>query len=153
MKDKRRIQIPVLPYMLLVLALVAFVLAAMVYVNFPSKTTLAAGIAAAGLLITILAFAARPEMVGELLTSRKTLLWVNDIVLILLIIAIGVVLSHIGFRRNVRYDFTQNQLFSISDMTIQTVRNLDKDIHITAFYPAGTPEAGMIKDLLGEYRR
>ncbi|MBU1108391.1 MAG: GldG family protein [Candidatus Riflebacteria bacterium] len=153
MKDKRRIQIPVFPYILLILALISFVMALLVYINFPSKHTVAAGTAIAGLLISLIAFAARPVMVSELLTSRKTLLWVNDIVLILVIISIGVVLSHIGFRRNVRYDFTHNQIFSISDMTIQTVRNLNKDVRITAFYPKGTPEEGMIRDLLNEYKR
>ncbi|PKL39506.1 MAG: hypothetical protein CVV41_20935 [Candidatus Riflebacteria bacterium HGW-Riflebacteria-1] len=153
MQDKRRIQIPVFPYVMLVLALVLFVLAAMLYINFPSKATAAAGTAAVGLLVAVLAFVARPAMVRELLTSRKTLLWINDIALIMIIIAIGVVLSHIGFRRNVRYDFTQNQLFSLSDMTIQTVRNLKQDVRITAFYPTGSAEAGMIKDMLGEYKR
>ena len=153
MQDKRRIQIPVYPYILLILALLVFLAAGMVYVNFPSRHDISAGIAILGLVLVIVAFAVRPVMFNELLTSRKTLLWINDAVLILLIIGIGVVLSYIGFRRNVRYDFTQNQLFSISEMTIQTVRNLDKDVLITAFYPRGTPEEGMITDLLTEYKR
>lgn len=153
MKDKRRIQISVFPYILLIAALGTLIAAAMIYVNFPSRHDVAAGTAVAAVLMSIVAFAMRPGMVGEFLASRKTLLWINDIALIFIIIGIGVVLSHIGFRRNIRYDFTQNQLFSISDMTVQTVRNLDKNVHITAFYPYGSVEERMIKDLLGEYKR
>ena len=153
MKDKRRVQIPVFPYILLIVALIFFVMAFLIYINYSGKASVAAGTAIAGLLIALTAFAYRPAMVSELLTSRKTLLWVNDFALMLIIICIGVVLSHIGFRRNVRYDFTHNQIFSISGMTVQTVRSLDKDVRITAFYPKGTPEEGMIQALLNEYRR
>jgi hypothetical protein len=153
MNDKRRIQIPVYPYIIVILSLLLFLTAAMLYVNFPSRHDVSAGVAIAGLVLLAVAFAVRPVMFKELLASRKTLLWINDAMLILLIIGIGVVLSYIGFRRNVRYDFTQNQLFSISPMTVQTVRNLDKDVTITAFYPRGTAEEGMIRDLLTEYKR
>ncbi|KAF1079752.1 MAG: hypothetical protein GQF41_3869 [Candidatus Rifleibacterium amylolyticum] len=153
MNDKRRIQIPVYPYILLILSLLVFLAAGMLYINFPSRHDIAAGVAIAGLVLVLVAFVARPAMFKELVSSRKTMLWINDAVLILLIIGIGVVLSYIGFRRNVRYDFTKNQLFSLSEMTIQTVRNLDKDVLITAFYPRGTAEEGMIKDLLTEYKR
>ncbi len=153
MNDKRRIQIPVYPYILLLLALIVFLVAGMLYVNFPSRHDVSAAVAVFGLILVIIAFVARPDMFRELLTSRKTLLWINDAVLILLIIGIGVVLSYIGFRRNVRYDFTRNQLFSISEMTVQTVRNLEKDVLITAFYARGTAEEGMIRDLLTEYKR
>lgn len=153
MKDKRRIQIPIFPYILLIVALGTLCAAVMVYLNFPSRHDLATGTAVSALLMGVVAFAMRPKMLSELFASRKALLWINDIVLIFIIIGIGVVLAHIGFRRNIRYDFTQNQLFSISDMTVQTVRNLDKNVHITAFYPYGSAEERMIKDLLGEYKR
>ncbi len=153
MNDKRRIQIPVLPYLLLILSLATLVAAGLIYVNFPSQTTAAMGTLVAGVVLAIAAFAGRPAMASEIFASRKTILWINDIVLVLLIIGIGVVLSHIGFRRNFRYDFTHNQMFSLSDMTIKAVRSLEKEVRITAFFPQGSPEEQMIQDLLKEYRR
>ncbi|HPT46706.1 MAG TPA: GldG family protein [Candidatus Rifleibacterium sp.] len=153
MNDKRRVQIPVLPYLLLVMAMAVIIAAGLIYVNFPSRNYATMATLAAGIVLAIAAFAVRPAMFSELLTSRKTILWINDLILILLIIGIGVVLSHIGFRRNFRYDFTHNQMFSLSEMTVQAVRSLNKEVRITAFYPEGTGEETMIKDLLTEYRR
>lgn len=153
MTDKRRIQIPVFPYILLILSLATLIGAGLIFVNFPSQAAVAWGTLAAGVVIGIVAFGSRPAMASELFASRKTLLWVNDIVLILLIIGIGVVLSHIGFRRNFRYDFTHNQMFSLSDMTIKAVRGLEKDVRVTAFFPKGATEEAMIEDLLQEYKR
>ena len=153
MNDRRRIQIPILPYLLLIVSLAIIIAAGLIYVNFPSQTTAASGTLLAGVLAALVAFVSRPAMLSEIFASRKTLLWLNDIVLILLIIGIGVVLSHIGFRRNIRYDFTASQMFSLSDLTIKAVRELQKDVKITAFFPKGTAEEGMVEDLLKEYRR
>lgn len=153
MTDKRRIDIPVFPYILFIISLAVLVVGALLMVNFPSKTTAAWGTMAAGVVLALTSFVLRPAMASEIFASRKTVLWLNDIVLILLIIGIGVVISHIGFRRNIRYDFTQNQMFSLSDMTIKTVRTLNKDVKVTAFYPQGAPEGKMLADLLEEYKR
>lgn len=153
MTDKRKFQIPVFPYILFIVSLAVLIAGALIYVNFPSKTTAAWGTIAAGVVIALTSFAMRPAMVSEIFASRKTLLWVNDVVLILVIIGIGVVISHIGFRRNVRYDFTQNQMFSLSDITIKTVRSLAKDVKVTAFFPRGVAEENMLKELLQEYKR
>ncbi len=153
MNDRRKIQIPVLPYILLILSLATLIAAGLIYINFPSQNHASLGTLVAGLLIAVIAIAIRPAIATEVFASRKTILWANDIILILLIIGIGVVLSHIGFRRNVRYDFTQNKMFSLSEMTVQAVRNLQKEVRITAFYPDGTSEKSMIEDLLKEYRR
>ena len=153
MSDKRRVQISVFPYILLIIALAVMIAAGLVFVNFPSRAAIAWGTLAVGIILAAAGFASRPAMASELFASRKTLLWLNDIVLVLLIIGIGVVLSHIGFRRNFRYDFTHNKIFSLSDMTIQSVRGLKKDVRVTAFFPRGTTEESMVKDLLQEYKR
>ncbi|MDN5280145.1 MAG: gliding motility-associatede transport system auxiliary component [Clostridiales bacterium] len=153
MTDKRRIDIPVFPYLVLILGLVIMLASGLIYANFPSEGKIAVGTLAGGIMVAALAFLLRPAMFQELVKNRKTLLWVNDIALVLIIIGIGVVLAHIGFRRNIRYDFTRNGMFSVSDQTIKTVRNLKKDVKITAFYPKNTREEQMVKELLEEYKR
>lgn len=153
MADKRRIEIPVFPYLMLIFALMMIVASGLFYINFPENAKTAVGIMAAGVMVAGLAFMMRPMMFNELVKNRKTILWVNDIALIMIIIGIGAVLSHIGFRRNFRYDFTRSQMFSLSDQSIRFARNLDKEVKITAFYPKGTTEEQMVKELLNEYKR
>ncbi len=153
MADKRRIEIPVFPYLVLIFGLLMMAASILVYLNFSDQGKLAVGILASGVMIAAVSFLLRPAMVDELLKNRKTILWVNDIALILIIIAIGAVLSHIGFRRNFRYDFTRNKMFTLSEQTIQIARNLDKDIKVTAFYPKGAAEEQIVKELLLEYKR
>ena len=153
MRDKRRIETPLLPYLVLILGLLMVVAAGLIYLNLPDSGKIAGGTLAGGIMVAALAFMMRPELVGELVKNRKTILWVNDVILVLIIIGIGLVLSHIGFRRNIRYDFSRNQMFTISDQTLKIIRNLDKDVQITSFYPTGSTEEQMVKELLTEYRR
>lgn len=153
MSDRRKIEIPVLPYLILVISLGVLVAGGLIFLNYPAHKTVAWGTLATGAAMAILSFVLRPAMASEIFASRKTVLWINDIVLIFVIIGIGMVLSHIGFRRNVRYDFTYNKMFSLSDMTLKTIRGLEKDVKITAFYPRGAVEENMLKELLDEYRR
>lgn len=153
MQDKRKIEIPFFPYLVLVFGLLMMFAAVLVYFNFPHEGKLAAGILAAGVMVAAFAFLLRPEMIDEFVRNRKTLLWINDLALILIIVSIGVVLSHIGFRRNIRYDFTRDGTFSLSDQTLRVVKGLEKEVKITAFYPKNTREEQMVKDLLEEYRR
>ncbi len=153
MQDKRKFKIPVLPYILLILSLGILIFAGLLYLNFPSRENAAAATLAGGILTAVAAFIMRPAMAKEIFTSRKTILWINDFALILIIIGIGVVLSHIGFRRNFRYDFTASGMYSLADMTVNTVRSLEKEVKVTAFYPKGSAEEAMIRDFLHEYRR
>jgi len=109
--------------------------------------------AVVGMLVAIAAMAVTPGMMRDFFTSRSTWLWVNDVILVLSIIGIAVLLSYIGFRRHIRYDFTRDRLFSISDQTIAVLRNLKQEVHITAFFPTGQMEGKMIEDLVKECQR
>lgn len=153
MSDKRKINIPFYPYLLLIFAITAVVVAGVYYINFPSQMTIVYGILGTALFLAVLAFACRPQLIKELFVNKKTLLWVNDIVLILIVISIGVLLSHIAFRRNFRYDFTRNKIFSLSELTMKTIRELDKEVKISAFFPQGSNEEGVMLDLFKEYQR
>lgn len=153
MTTHRRDTSSVLPVLILLLGLVCLLASGISFLMFPSKTNIALGILAAGMLLIAGAFVASPRMLKEILTSRTSWLIVNDVVLVLAIIGIGVLLSYIGFRRHIRYDFTRDRLFSISDSTTKVLRGLRKDVKITAFYPIGSLEYTMIDDLLRECRR
>ncbi|NLI79372.1 MAG: GldG family protein [Candidatus Riflebacteria bacterium] len=153
MTSKRTDRSSIFPVLLLVAGLVGVVSAGLWYLMYPSKETIAWYILGAGGALAIVAFVLSPGLLRDVFASRKTLLWVNDVVMVLAIIGIGVLLTHISHRRNFRYDFTRDQLFSISDKTIKVLRGLTKDVKVTAFYPTGAVETSMIEDLLKEYRR
>ncbi|GAB4273274.1 MAG: Gldg family protein [Candidatus Rifleibacteriota bacterium] len=153
MSDRRKLDIPLYPYLILILGLVCILVSGLVYLNFPSEGKATIGILAGGITTVALAFLLLPEMYHELIKNKRTLLWVNDLILVIIIIGIGVVLAHIGFRRNIRYDFTRNKMFSLSDQTIKLLRNLEKDVKVTAFYPTGSREEQMVQELLNEYKR
>lgn len=153
MSDKRRMKVPFYPYVLLLLSIVFVVTGAFYYLNFPSQHIVVYTILGIGLGLGIIAIICRPVMIKELFGTRKTALWLNDIVLVLIIIAIGVVLSHIAFRRNYRYDFTRNKIFSMSELTMKTIRELDKEVKIYGFFPKDSNEEGVMLDLFKEYKR
>lgn len=152
MSDNRRIKIPFYPYLILLLAVAFLIIAGACYINFPSETKLNYSFLGTSVLFAIIAFACRPAMLKELFWNKKTALWFNDIFFILIIIGIGVLLSHIAFRRNFRYDFTRNKMFSLSDLTIKTIRELNKEVKLYAFFPTGSNEESMIKDLFKQYK-
>ncbi len=153
MNDKRRIEIPVYPYIIFILGLISALAAGLFFINFPSQLNYTYGSLGLGIGLIALSIILRPALFKEIFASKKTLLWVNDLVLILTIIGIGVLVAHIGFRRNFRYDFTRNKMFSISDQTIKTLRSLDREVKISAFFPKNTSDESLIKDLLNEYKR
>ena len=153
MSDIRKEKIPFYPYVLLLFALAFLVFAGCYYVSFPSEIKVFYGILGISVVLAIIGFACRPKMFKELFANKKTLLWVNDVVFVLIVIGIGVLLAHIGFRRNFRYDVTRNKTFSLSDLTIKTVRELNKEVKIYGFFPKGVGEESIMIDLFKEYRR
>jgi len=141
------------PFILFLAGLIGLLSGFVSFQMYPSKTTVAYSVLGTGGGLLLLAFIISPTLLKDLFTSRKSWLWVNDALLVIAFIGIGVLLTHIAFRRNYRYDFTRDQLFSISDSTIKLLGKLDKDVKITAFFPVGAVETGMMDDLIKEYRR
>lgn len=141
------------PAVVLFLGFVALVASGITHMIFPSQTSVSLGVLGASVLLILFSAIMQPSIIRSVLFSRKTFLWLNDAFFILAIIGIGVILSYIGFRRNIRYDFTRDKLYSISDATINIVRRLKKEVVVTAFFPLGKPEYAIIEDFLKEYQR
>ena len=153
MTNNRKIKVPFYPYVLLLISLILIVAAGAFYINYPSQTIVFNYVLGVGLFFAVVAFACRPVLFKEIFATRKTVLWLNDIILIFAIIGIGVLISHIAFRRNLRYDFTRNKIFSLSDLTIKTIKELDKEVKIYGFFPKNGNEEGVMIDLFKEYKR
>lgn len=87
--------------------------------------------------------------------GRSARLGANSVVFVLFVLGILVMVNVIAARRlvNLRHDFTENQLFSLSDQTREVVRGLDKEVGMIAFLaPAGTQRYDRaLDDRLREY--
>lgn len=151
--DNRIEKISLIPIFSFLLGLVIVFSAVFVYLMYPSQLNFTYYTLALGVVLIILSFIIDYKVIIAILSSPKTVLWVNDIILILGIIGIGVILTYIAHRRNYRFDLTKNKLYSLEEQTIKILRNLDKNVVVTAFYPNGALETEMIQNLLNEYKR
>ncbi len=153
MSDKRREKIPFYPYVFLILSFAILLAAGGFYINYPEQIKVVYGLLGTCLIFAVIAFVSRPSIFKELFLNKKTVLWVNDIILVLVVIGIGVLLSHIAFRRNYRFDLTKNKNYSLSDLTIKTIRELDKKVTIYGFFSKGSLIDLYMTDLFNEYKR
>jgi ABC-type uncharacterized transport system involved in gliding motility auxiliary subunit len=52
---------------------------------------------------------------------------------VLIVISLLVALNYLSARRNVRWDLTENRIYSLSDQTVQLLRNLDAPVRFLVF--------------------
>ncbi|MDO8720790.1 MAG: Gldg family protein [Syntrophales bacterium] len=73
----------------------------------------------------------------RLFFRRPTSAWEGLILTGVLVLGISIFLEIISFNHNVRVDLTPTKSYSLSDLTINILRRMDKDIQFTAFYRQG----------------
>src|SRR4030066_726406 len=84
--------------------------------------------------------------------SRKSFLYSGNLLLIVvLVLAILVLLNYFPPRHNLRLDFTEAKLHSLSDQSIQVLKNLKKDVQIKGFFREGNYSRSKLEDLLKNY--
>ncbi|NLM17612.1 MAG: GldG family protein [Candidatus Riflebacteria bacterium] len=154
MNKSNRPHTSIWPYFLLLSGIFLLILSGVLHFSLDTSSTLIRVdfFVLIAVILIILAFIFRPRMIKEIFFSRKTLLWINDALLILSVVAIAMQLSYISFRRNIRIDLTRTKYLSLSDLTLKTLRELDKEVKVTAFYRKNTHEYNLLKDLFDEYK-
>jgi ABC-type uncharacterized transport system involved in gliding motility auxiliary subunit len=153
MSEQKRIEKTTYTVFLLIFGALFLICSALYALMYPSLPNHAWGILAVGVVLTVLSVIMNPSLIRDVFINRRSLLWINDICLVLAIIGIGVMLTYISARRHYKWDLTRDRLFSLSDSTIKQLQLLKKDIKITAFFGTGTIEGQMVNDLLSEYKR
>src|SRR4030042_1068754 len=84
--------------------------------------------------------------------SRKSFLYSGNLLLIVvLVLAILVLLNYFLSRHNLRFDFTEAKLHSLSDQSIQLLKNLDKDVQIKGFFREGNYSRSKLEALLKNF--
>ncbi len=77
---------------------------------------------------------------------------INTAILITLAVAIVGIIGTLSYRHNWRKDFTANKRHSLSEQTLNVLRDLNEHIKVTAFVPKASPAYMDVKDLFDLYR-
>ena len=87
-------------------------------------------------------------------TARSTKHGFNAVVLVIFVLAIVGLANWIVNRHPVKYDTTKNKQFSLSSLTISSLKDLKKPVKITAFFTEAQEEGNRakMKDLLDNYK-
>ena len=87
-------------------------------------------------------------------TARSTKYGLNALVMVILVLAIVVLANWLINRHPFKFDTTKDKQFSLSPLTVTTLKNLKQPVKITAFFAEGQ-EDGLrqkMKDLLDNFR-
>ena len=94
------------------------------------------------------------ETVRNVLGRRTTRYGANTVVMILLLVGILGFVNLIGSRYSQRVDTTANKRFSLADLTVSVLEDLDQDVHIIGFLRSSGSEAAVrfeLDDMLNQY--
>ncbi len=134
---------------LALVALMATALAFLVYEGRGSGVRIA-GTAAVVLVIAYLASGGLGQL--DFFRSRRFFRGSASTVYTITVIAILVVINALASQTNIRWDLTQEGMFTLSDQTVAILRELEEDVHITAFFPEGSAISEEVDTLLTEYQ-
>ncbi|MDD3840543.1 MAG: GldG family protein [Clostridia bacterium] len=82
--------------------------------------------------------------------SKRFKYGTSSMITILVVVAILIFINLIAEQTSVKWDLTQNKLYSLSDQTIEVVENLEKDVNIYPLYSQGE-ENGVIQQIVSKY--
>lgn len=133
------------------LALALIFLSLVTLIIWPYKKTLA-------LFLGLFGIAALVVYVGLNLPSlkqsfkRKSFIYSsNMIVVVVLVLAILVVVNYFLSRHHHRFDFTEANLHSLSDQSINVLKNLKAEVNVKCFFLEGNFSRNKMENLMGIY--
>lgn len=103
----------------------------------------------AGLVAVLVYMAGQWRDVAQFYQGRGAKYGTMSIVSIVVFLGILVAINYLSTRQNKRWDFTANQVYSLSDQTIKILRELQEPVHVTVF--ERNDRQDMHKDRLDEY--
>jgi ABC-type uncharacterized transport system involved in gliding motility auxiliary subunit len=87
----------------------------------------------AGLVSVLIYMAGQWRDVATFYQGRGARYGTMSIISIIVFVAILVAINYLSSRQNKRWDFTANQVYSLSDQTIKILRDLKEPVHVTVF--------------------
>jgi ABC-type uncharacterized transport system involved in gliding motility auxiliary subunit len=112
--------------------------------------TIAEGLA---LVCLVAFFVLHFEQVKAFSGRRSTKMGMNSILMVLLFSAILVIVNFLASRHSARWDFSENQNFTLAPQTYRVLRALPRDVKITVFTRESDPGYRAYKERLESYRQ
>jgi ABC-type uncharacterized transport system involved in gliding motility auxiliary subunit len=112
--------------------------------------TLAEGLA---LLCLIVFFIVHFEVLKAFSARRSTRMGANSVLMALFFVGILSILNFLAVRHSVRWDFSENQNFSLAPQTHRVIRSLPRDVKITVFTREKDPGYQPYRERLDSYRQ
>lgn len=103
----------------------------------------------AGLVSVLIYMAGQWRDVAQFYQGRGAKYGTMAIVSVVVFLGILVAVNYLSTRQNKRWDFTANQVYSLSDQTIKILRELQQPVHVTVFERNDRQE--IHRDRLDEY--
>jgi ABC-type uncharacterized transport system involved in gliding motility auxiliary subunit len=133
------------------IGLTIVILALMAVLIWPHRKPAALILAGLGIAAIIVHIILNRSALKNGLSRRSFLYSSNLILIVVLVLAILVLLNSFLSRHNYRLDFTEAKLHSLSDQSIQVLKNLKKDVQIKGFFRDGNYSRSKMEDLLKNY--
>lgn len=86
-------------------------------------------------------------------SRRSTRMGASSLVLVLLVVGILAVVNFLAARHSLRWDFSENQSFTLAPQTYRILRNLSHDVKVTVFTREKDPGFQSYKERLDSYRQ
>lgn len=84
--------------------------------------------------------------------KRKSFIYSSNLlIIVLLVLAILVLVNYFLAKHHYRFDFTEAKLHSLSDQSVQVLKNLKKDIKINCFFREGNFNRSKMENLMKIY--
>ncbi len=137
-----------LNYVAIVLIVIGFALVqSFGWTNLPGAAALLLGLAALAAYVIV----HRDQLKSK--NSRFNFIFASNlVVIILLVAAIVAAVNYLGTKVHRRFDFSAGRIHSLSEQSIQVVKNLRQPLRITAFTVEGSAAAAQFKELIALYR-
>ena len=100
---------------------------------YPAGEQYATYAAWAGLVCVLIYMAGQWRDVATFYEGRGARYGTMSIVSIVVFVGILTAINYLSSRQNKRWDFTANQVYSLSDQTIKILRDLKEPVHVTVF--------------------
>ena len=137
------------------LGLILILVSAYLYVSDATTQRTALIVMLAGLALGSTWMVFEWEMVWNLLGRRTTRYGANTAILVLLVIGILAFANMIGSRYTQRYDTTANKRFSLADLSVSVLGELEQEVHIVGFFRSSGPDATnrhLLDDMLNQFQ-
>jgi ABC-type uncharacterized transport system involved in gliding motility auxiliary subunit len=119
----------------------------------PEQLWIVTGAESLALLCLILFFVVHRDAFKTFSSRRSTRMGANSILMVILFLGILAIVNFLAARHSVRWDFSENQNFSLAPQTHRVIRSLPRDVKITVFTREKDPGYQAYKERLDSYRQ